>query len=89
MKTAREVNVSEIDNKLKGISDKLNEHIIAVKGTLEVVDTSEDDLHNLLLKAVERMDDIQQLSGEMLAIIKQLFEKIDKIKAQGTGESGR
>jgi uncharacterized coiled-coil DUF342 family protein len=81
--------VSEIDSKLKEISDKLNEHIIAVKGTLEVVDTSEDDLHNLLIKAVERMDEIQLLSGEMFAIIKQLFEKIDEIKAQGSGQSGR
>jgi uncharacterized hydantoinase/oxoprolinase family protein len=74
--------VSEIDNKLKEISDKINEHIIAVKGTLELVDTSEDDLHSLLLKAIERMDNIQQLSNEMFAIIKQLFEKIDEIKAQ-------
>jgi uncharacterized coiled-coil DUF342 family protein len=79
--------MSEIERKLKEISDKLNEHIIAVKGTLEVVDTSEDDLHNLLLKAVERMDSIQQLSNEMFALIKQLFEKIDEAKAQNPGES--
>ena len=79
--------MSQIDNKLKEISDKINEHIIAVKGTLEVVDTSEDDLHNLLLKAIERMDSIQQLSNEMFAIIKQLFEKIDEIKAQKPDES--
>jgi len=79
--------MSEIDNKLKEISDKINEHIIAVKGTLELVDTSEDDLHNLLLKAIERMDNMQQLSNEMFAIIKQLFEKIDEIKAQKPGES--
>ena len=80
--------MSEIDDKLKKISDKINEHIVAVKGTLEVVDTSEDDLHNLLLKAIERMDGIQQLSNEMFAIIKQLFEKIDEIKAQKSGGSG-
>lgn len=79
--------MSEIDNKLKEISDKINEHIIVVKGTLELVDTSEDDLHNLLLKAIERMDNMQQLSNEMFAIIKQLFEKIDEIKAQKPGES--
>jgi hypothetical protein len=79
--------MSEIDSKLKEISDKINEHIIAVKGTLEVVDTSEDDLHSLLLKAIERMDSIQQLSGEMVAIIKQLFERIDKMKEQKSGES--
>jgi uncharacterized coiled-coil DUF342 family protein len=79
--------MSEIDDKLKEIADKINEHIIAVKGTLELVDTSEDDLHNLLLKAIERMDGIQQLSNEMFATIKQLFEKIDEIKAQKPGES--
>jgi hypothetical protein len=79
--------MSEIDSKLKEISDKINEHIIAVKGTLEVVDTSEDDLHSLLLKAIERMDGIQQLSSEMVAIIKQLFERIDKMKEQKSGES--
>jgi hypothetical protein len=79
--------MSEIDSKLKEISDRINEHIMAVKGTLEVVDTSEDDLRNLLLKAVERMDSIQQLSNEMFAIIKQLFEKIDEIKTQKSGES--
>jgi len=79
--------MSEIDDKLKEISDKINEHILAVKGTLEVVDTSEDDLHNLLLKAIERMDGIQQLSNEMFVIIKQLVEKIDEIKARKLGES--
>jgi uncharacterized hydantoinase/oxoprolinase family protein len=81
--------MSEIDSKLKEISDKINEHIIAVKGTLEVVDTSEDDLHNLLLKAIERMDSIQQLSNEMFAIIKQLFERIDQMKEQKSGKSNR
>jgi uncharacterized hydantoinase/oxoprolinase family protein len=80
--------MSEINSKLKEISDRINEHIIAVKGTLEVVDTSEDDLHNLLLKAIERMDSIQQLSNEMFAIIKQLFETIDQMKEQKSGESG-
>jgi uncharacterized hydantoinase/oxoprolinase family protein len=79
--------MSEIDSKLKEISDKINEHIIAVKGTLEVVDTSEDDLHSLLLKAIERMDSLQQLSNEMFAIIKQLFEKIERMKEQKSGES--
>jgi uncharacterized hydantoinase/oxoprolinase family protein len=79
--------MSEIDSKLKEISDKINEHIIAVKGTLELVDTSEDDLHSLLLKAIERMDNIQQLSNEMFAIIKQLFERIDQMKEQKSGES--
>jgi uncharacterized hydantoinase/oxoprolinase family protein len=79
--------MSEIDSKLKEISEKINEHIIAVKGTLEVVDTSEDDLHSLLLKAIERMDSLQQLSNEMFAIIKQLFEKIERMKEQKSGES--
>ena len=80
--------MSQIDDKLKEISDRINEHIIAVKGTLEVVDTSEDDLHNLLLKAVERMDGIQQLSNEMFAIITQLVGKIDEMKGQKPGGPG-
>jgi hypothetical protein len=47
--------MSEIDDKLKEISDKINEHIITVKGTLELLDASvsEDDLRNLILKAIK------------------------------------
>jgi len=53
-----------------------------VKGTLELMDTSvtEDDLHELLLKAIERMDMIQGLSHEMLIALRNCFDKIDEIK---------
>jgi hypothetical protein len=70
-------------NRIKEISDELNEHIIAVKGTLELVETSVSDseLQNLLVKAVERVDTIQSLSSEMFAILKQILDKLDEMKA--------
>jgi len=79
--------MSEIDKKLNEISDKLNEHMMAVKGTLELVDASvsEDDLHNLLLKAIERMESMQRLSDELLAVLKQIFEKMNKSKEPEEG----
>jgi len=69
-------------NRIKEISDELNEHIIAVKGTLELLETSvsDSDLHNLLIKAIERLDTIEQLSHEMLAVLKQILEKMDEMK---------
>ena len=69
-------------NRIKEISDELNEHIIAVKGTLELVETSVSDseLHNLLVKAIERVDTIQMLSNEMFAILKQILDKMDEMK---------
>jgi hypothetical protein len=72
--------MSEIDERLREISDKISAHITAVKGTLELLDASvsEDDLRNLILKAVERMDKMQLLSDEMFAALKQLLEKIGK-----------
>lgn len=74
--------MSEINNRLKEISDKMSEHIIAVKGTLELLDASvsEDDLHSLILKAVERMENMQRLSDELLAVLKQVFEKMSEAK---------
>ena len=74
--------MSESNNRLKEISDKMNEHIIAVKGTLELLDASvsEDDLHSLILKAVERMENMQRLSDELLAVLKQVFEKMSEAK---------
>ena len=79
--------MSEIDKKLNEISDKLNEHMMAVKGTLELVDASvsEDDLHNLLLRAVERMESMQRLSDELFAALKQIFEKMNKNKGPEEG----
>lgn len=70
------------NNELHRISDQLNENILAVKGTLELVDTSvtEDEMHELLLKAIERMDAIQRQSSDMIVVLKNCFDKIDSIK---------
>lgn len=73
-------------NRIKEISDELNEHIIAVKGTLELVETSVSDgeLQSLILKAVERVDTIQRLSLEMFAVLTQILEKMDELKTSKT-----
>lgn len=73
--------MAEKNNKLDEISDQLNENILAVKGTLELVDTSvtEDELHELLLKAIERMDIIQRLSDDTLAVLKKCLDKIGEL----------
>ncbi len=69
-------------NKLDEISDQLNENILAVKGTLELLDASisEEDLRKLLLKSVERMDMIQLLTSDMLAALKNCVDKINEMK---------
>jgi hypothetical protein len=74
--------MSERNNKLDELSNQFNENILAVKGTLELIDTSvdEDDLHELLLKAIERMDMLQTLSSDTLLFLKNCFEKLDEIK---------
>ncbi len=74
--------MSERSKELDQISDQLNENILAVKGTLELVDTSvtEDELHELLLKAIERMDKIQRLSKDVFVVLKDSFEKMETIK---------
>ena len=74
--------MAERNDKLDEISIQLNENILAVKGTLELLDTSvtEDDLHELLIKALERMDTIQGLSNDMLVALKNCFDKISEIK---------
>jgi hypothetical protein len=41
---------------------------------------TEDDLHELLLKAIERMDMIQGLSREMLVALRNCFDKLDEVK---------
>jgi DNA-binding FrmR family transcriptional regulator len=73
--------MSELDERLKGISEEISEHITAVKGTLELIDASvtEDDLSSLIEKAVERMDTLQKLSHEMIAALKSCLEKIEKM----------
>ncbi len=73
--------MTEKNNKLDEISEQLNENILAVKGTLELVDTSvtEDELHQLLLKAIERMDIIQRLSDDTLAVLKKCLDKMAEL----------
>jgi hypothetical protein len=68
----------EINNRLKEMSDKMSEHIITVKGTLELLDASvsEDDLRNLILKAIERMENMQALSDELFEMLQKVFEKM-------------
>jgi hypothetical protein len=74
--------MTDKNNKLQAISDELNEHITAVKGTLELIDASveEDDLHNLVIKALKRMDSIHTLSGEMFALLKACLDRMEESK---------
>ena len=74
--------MTERNNKLNEISHEFNENILAVKGTLELLDTSvtEDDLHDLLLKALQRMDSIQKLSNDMLDALQNCLNKMDSSK---------
>lgn len=74
--------MTEKDNKLQEISNELNEHITAIKGTLELIDASvdEDDLRSLLMKAVERMDSIQRLSSEMFVLLKACLDRMDDVR---------
>ncbi len=80
--------MTETSDRLNEISDKMNEHMMAVKGTLELVDASvsEDDLHDLLFKAVERMESMQKLSDELFAVLKQIFEKMNEAKRHKESE---
>jgi len=74
------------NDRLKEISDELNENIMAVRGTLELVESavSHGELNDLLLKAIERIDVIQKLSNEMLVTLKQIFDKMNEIKTTKT-----
>jgi len=74
--------MSEINKRLEEISDKMSEHILTVKGTLELLDASvsEDDLRSLILKAIERMDKIQGLSDELFAVLEKLLDKMGETK---------
>ena len=67
---------------LDQISEQLDENILAVKGTLEVLDTAitEDELRELLLKAIGRMDTIQSISNEMLTALRNCIAKIGEGK---------
>jgi len=74
--------MTERNNKLDEISHEFNENILAVKGTLELLDTSvtENDLHDLVLKAMQRMDSIQKLSNDVLDALKNCLNKMDSNK---------
>jgi hypothetical protein len=74
--------MGETNGKFDELSNQIDENILAVKGTLELMDTSvtEDELHELLLKAIERMDVIQRVSHEMLIALRNCFDKIEEIK---------
>lgn len=68
---------------LDEISHQLDENILAVKGTLELIDASveDDELRELLLKSVERMDAIQRISADILVALKNCLDKM--------GEAGK
>jgi BMFP domain-containing protein YqiC len=72
----------ESNKKLDEIANQLDENILAVKGTLELIDTSvtEEELRQLLLKAINRMDIIQRLSDEILAALRNCFEKMGETR---------
>ncbi len=73
--------MTEKDNKLKEISSEISEHVIAVKGTLELIEASisEDELQNLTRKAIERIDAIQSLSQELIVALKNCFERLGEL----------
>lgn len=73
--------MQERDDKLKKISDELNENIIAIKGTLELIEASilEEELKSLIMKAIDRIETIQKLSNDMVIALKGCFDKIDEL----------
>ncbi|MFI5295352.1 MAG: hypothetical protein ACHQ0Y_10050 [Thermodesulfovibrionales bacterium] len=74
--------MTDRNKKLDEIANQLDENILAVKGTLELIDTSvtEDELHQLLLKAIDRMDVVQRVSNEMLNALRNCFDKMGDMK---------
>ena len=76
--------MSSINDKVKEISDQIEEHIVAVKGTLELADASlpDDELHGLMLKSMERMDNVQKLSNELVAIVNLFIEKMGETQSE-------
>ncbi len=63
---------------LDEVAHQLDENILAVKGTLELIDASvaDDELHELLLKALGRMDAIQRLAADTLAALRNCLDKM-------------
>ncbi len=72
--------MAENNDRFTELTDELDKHIIAVKGALELAEASvsESEVQSLILKAIERMDEIQRLSHEMIITLKHLFEKINE-----------
>ena len=68
------------DDKLLKISEDMNEHILAVKGTLELLDASvsEEDMRDLITNAIDRIDKVQGLSNDMFAAFKHCLERMSK-----------
>jgi hypothetical protein len=68
------------DDKLLKISDDMNEHLLAVKGTLELLDASvpEEELRDLITKAIDRIDKMQGLSNDMFAALKHCLDRMSK-----------
>jgi len=73
--------MTERNNKLDEISQQFSENILAVKGTLELLDASvtENDLHELVLKAMQRMDIIERLSNDTLTALQNCLDKMGTI----------
>ena len=70
--------MTERNHKLNEISQQFSENILAVKGTLELMDASvtEDELRDLLLKAMQRMDIIEQLANDTLTALQSCLDKM-------------
>jgi len=69
------------DEKLMAISNELNEHIIAVRGALELAEESaSEELQGLISKAIKRMDAIERLSNEVVIALKHFIDRIDDIE---------
>lgn len=74
--------MTERNYKIDEIAHQFSENILAVKGTLELMDASvtEDDLRDLLLKAMQRMDIIEKLSNDTLAVLQNCLDKMGSMK---------
>jgi hypothetical protein len=75
--------MAEKDEKIREIYEALNENILAVKSTLELVEASveEDYLCKLAQKALGRMDAIHKMTDETFALLKACIEKMGNAKS--------
>ena len=75
------------NEKLMEISNELNEHIIAVKGVLELAEESaSEELQGLISKAIKRMDAIERLSNEVVIGLKLFIDKMADIEKKKPGQ---